>query len=79
MQARRVLDFMRPACLRASLRYERAIDCGPLQRIADLKTFRLVRDGSVWMAFANVTGSVVVGFLGVVMAVALTSLLLPRQ
>mgnify|MGYP001121371792 CR=1 FL=1 len=42
------------------------------------ETFRLVRDGSLWMAFANVAGSVVVGFLGVVLAVALTGLLFPR-
>src|SRR5262249_8675926 len=46
MHARRVFGFMRPARLCASLRYERAIDCVPLQRIADLKAFRLVREGS---------------------------------
>jgi CrcB protein len=43
------------------------------------ETFRLVRDGSLWMAMANIVGSVVVGFLGVMAAVAFTNLLLPRQ
>jgi CrcB protein len=45
----------------------------------ELETLRLVRDGSFWMAFANVAGSVVVGFLGVVVAIALTELMLPRR
>jgi fluoride exporter len=45
----------------------------------ELETFRLVRDGSFWMAFANVVGSVVVGSLGVVVAIALTELVLPRR
>ena len=43
------------------------------------ETFQLVRNGSFWMAFANVAGSVIVGFLGVVVAVALTGLIVPRQ
>ena len=43
----------------------------------ELETLRLVR--SFWMAFANVAGSVVVGFLGVVVAIALTELMLPRR
>lgn len=43
------------------------------------ETFRLVRDGSLWMALANVAGSMLVGFLGVILAVALVGLLLPRQ
>jgi CrcB protein len=43
------------------------------------ETFQLLRNGSLWMAFANVAGSVIVGFLGVVVAVALTGLILPRQ
>jgi CrcB protein len=42
------------------------------------ETFRLVRDGSLWLALANVAGSVVAGFLAVVVAVALTGLLVPR-
>lgn len=43
------------------------------------ETFGLVRDGSLWLALANVLGSVVVGFLGVLAAVAMTGLILPRQ
>ena len=43
------------------------------------ETFQLARDGSLWMAMANIVGSVVVGFLGVIAAVAITNLLLPRQ
>jgi len=42
------------------------------------ETFQLVRNGSLWLALANVAGSVAVGFLGVVLAVALTGLILPR-
>ena len=34
------------------------------------ETFKLVRDGSLWIALANIVGSVVVGFLGIVVAVA---------
>ena len=43
------------------------------------ETFKLVRDGSLWIALANILGSVIVGFLGVVVAVALTGLILPKQ
>jgi len=43
------------------------------------ETFKLVRDGSIWMALLNVAGSIVVGFLGVVVAVALSGLVLPRR
>jgi CrcB protein len=43
------------------------------------ETFKLVRDGSLGMAFANVVASVAMGFLGVVAAVALTGLILPRR
>ena len=43
------------------------------------ETFKLVRDGSLWIALANIVGSVIVGFLGVVIAVALTGLILPKQ
>ncbi len=42
------------------------------------ETFQLIRDGSAWMALANVTASVLAGFLAVVMAVALTGLIFPR-
>lgn len=43
------------------------------------ETYKLVRDGSFWYATANVFGSVIAGFLGVVLAVGLTGLVLPRQ
>lgn len=43
------------------------------------ETYKLVRDGSLWLALANVIGSVLVGFLGVVVAVALTGLVFRRQ
>lgn len=42
------------------------------------ETYQLIRDGSVWMACANVVGSILVGFVGVAAAVLLTNLLLPR-
>ena len=43
------------------------------------ETFKLVRDGSWPLALANVVGSVVAGFLGVVAAVALAGLVWPRR
>lgn len=43
------------------------------------ETFQLVRDGSLWLALANVVGSVMTGFLALAAAVALTTLILPRQ
>jgi fluoride exporter len=43
------------------------------------ETFKLVRDGSWGLALANVLGSVVAGFLGVVLAVALAGALFPRR
>jgi fluoride exporter len=42
------------------------------------ETFKLVRDGSWWFALANVTGSVVAGFLGVLLGLMLVSFLFPR-
>ena len=45
----------------------------------ELETFRLVRDGSWGMALANVMGSVLMGFAGVVLAVALVNGFLPRR
>jgi CrcB protein len=43
------------------------------------ETFKLVREGSWGLALANVVGSVVAGFLGVLLAVALVGLVLPRR
>jgi CrcB protein len=43
------------------------------------ETFRLVRDKALWMALANICGSVLVGFLGVLLAVTLTGLFFPKQ
>lgn len=43
------------------------------------ETFKLVRDGSWGAALANVFGSVLAGFIGVLLGVALTSLLFSRR
>jgi CrcB protein len=43
------------------------------------ETFKLVRDGSWWYALANVLGSVLAGFLGVLLGVILVGLVLPRK
>jgi CrcB protein len=43
----------------------------------EYETFRLVQDGSWWIAFANVFGSVVAGFLAVVIAIKFTHALMP--
>ncbi len=45
----------------------------------ELETYRLVRDGSNWFALANIVGSVVVGYLALVVGVVLTGLILPKQ
>jgi CrcB protein len=42
------------------------------------ETFRLVRDGSWWLALANVMGSVLAGFAGVLLAVMLVHLVFPK-
>jgi CrcB protein len=43
------------------------------------ETFKLVRDGSWWLALANVAGSVLAGFVGVLLGVTLANLLFPRR
>ncbi len=43
------------------------------------ETFKLVRDGSYWQASANILGSVVAGFLAVLLAATLVSALLGRE
>lgn len=43
------------------------------------ETFKLVRDGSWWLALANVAASVLAGFLGILVGVALTNGLFPRR
>jgi CrcB protein len=43
------------------------------------ETFKLVRDGSWWLALANVLGSVLAGFLGVWLGVVLASWLFPGE
>jgi CrcB protein len=43
------------------------------------ETFKLVRDGSWWLALANVLASVLVGFLGLLLGVVLAGLVFPRR
>jgi len=43
------------------------------------ETFKLVRDGNFAFALLNILGSVLVGFLGVVLAVVLMGLVFPRR
>jgi fluoride exporter len=43
------------------------------------ETYKLVRDGSYAYALANVFGSVVAGFVGVLLAVLLVGLVFPRR
>jgi CrcB protein len=43
------------------------------------ETFKLVRDGSWWLALANVFGSVIAGFVGVLLGVMLVEALFPRR
>jgi CrcB protein len=44
----------------------------------ELETFNLIRNGSWGLALGNVFGSVVAGFIGVLLGVILVSLLFPR-
>jgi CrcB protein len=43
------------------------------------ETYKLVRDGSWWYALANVFGSCLAGFLGILLAVMLVGLIFPRR
>jgi CrcB protein len=43
------------------------------------ETYNLVRDGRWGLALANVVGSVVAGFLGVLLAAAVVGLVLPKR
>jgi fluoride exporter len=43
------------------------------------ETYKLVRDGSWTLALGNVFGSVIAGFVGVLLAVFLVGLLIPRR
>ena len=45
----------------------------------ELETFNLVRDRSYAMASLNVVGSVLAGFLGLLIAVTLANMLFPRR
>ena len=42
------------------------------------ETFKLVRDGSWWLALANVFGSILAAFLGLLLGVIISHLLFPR-
>jgi CrcB protein len=43
------------------------------------ETYELVRNGSWWLALGNVVGSVVAGFVGVLLAVFLVGVLFPKS
>ena len=43
------------------------------------ETYKLIRDGSWWFALANVFGSLLAGFVAVLLAVALVGAIFPRQ
>jgi CrcB protein len=43
------------------------------------ETFRLMRDGSHWLALANIVGSVVIGFIGLLLGIMLATIIFPRQ
>jgi CrcB protein len=43
------------------------------------ETYKLVRDGSWWYALANVFGSLLAGFVGIVLAVALVGAFFPKR
>jgi len=43
------------------------------------ETFQLIRNGSWWYALANVVGSVLAGFVGVILGVMAVGLTFPRE
>jgi CrcB protein len=43
------------------------------------ETFKLVRDGSWWYALVNVFGSVIAGFIGVLLGVAMVNGCFPKR
>lgn len=43
------------------------------------ETYKLMRDGSWWYALANVLGSVLAGLVGIMLALAVISLVFPRR
>lgn len=43
------------------------------------ETFKLVRDNNWWLAVVNILGSVLAGFFGVILAVALIGIFLPKR
>ena len=43
------------------------------------ETYRLVRDGSIWLALGNVFGSVIAGFIGIIASVAIAHAVLPKH
>jgi CrcB protein len=43
------------------------------------ETYRLIRDGSWWYALANVLGSVLAGFVGILLGVALVGVVFPKR
>jgi CrcB protein len=43
------------------------------------ETYQLVKDGSWWYAAANVFGSLIAGFVGVLLAVALVGVTFPKR
>lgn len=55
--------------------------CGGLTTFSTFgwETYKFVRDGSWWYALANVFGSCLAGFLGILLAVMLVGLVFPKK